>query len=372
MKNPKIKYLDLNYYHTTYPEEITHAINDVVKSGIYIGGKHVESFENAFARYIGVDHAIGVANGLDALELILRAHAIGPGDEVIVPAHTFIATWIPVIALGAKVVPVDILENNFCINIDLLSSHINQNTKAIIPVHLYGNPVNIFEINRIARKFNLIVIEDAAQAHGASIYGIKVGAMGNTAAWSFYPGKNLGAFGDGGCVTTNDDEIAQKIKLLRNYGSNLKYMHDVIGFNSRLDPIQASILSFKLELLDSENNYRSKIAKTYQSQINNPSITKPHFIDYAFSVWHTYPILIKNKKRNLFIDYMKSNGVECLLHYPVPPHLQTCNLNLGFKLGSFPVTERICEQEVSLPIGPHLTSIEIERICILINAWEPV
>ncbi|HRX00434.1 MAG TPA: DegT/DnrJ/EryC1/StrS family aminotransferase, partial [Cyclobacteriaceae bacterium] len=330
------------------------------KSGWYIQGEELEAFEREFAAYCGVSHCIGVGNGLDSLHLILRAMGIGSGDEVIVPAHTFIATWLAVSYTGARPVPVDIQDDDsYTMNPGLIEAAITPKTRAIIPVHLYGRPADMGAIRSIAERYGLDVIEDAAQAHGARYHGTKVGSMGVAAAFSFYPGKNLGAFGDGGAVTTSDEALAEKIKTLRNYGSNEKYVHDVLGFNSRLDPIQAAVLRVKLRHLDVWNQRRLQRVAQYYLGLKQKALVLPLETNGYDSVYHLF--IVRTTFRQKVMSALRKAGIETLIHYPLPPHKQKAYSN--YVQEGFPVTETICHELFSLPIGPHLTEEQVAYVC---------
>lgn len=356
-----IPFLNIKDTYFEIKDDIYNAYKRVLESGRYILGKELELFEKEFASYCNVKYCIGVGNGLDAIHLILRAMDIGIGDEVILPAHTFIATWLAVSHCGAKLVPVEPDERTYNINPSLIEEKIGKKTKAIIAVHLYGQPADMDMINSIANKYNLKVIEDAAQAHGALYKDRKVGSLGDVAGFSFYPGKNLGAFGDAGAVTTNNDELAEKIKILRNYGSERKYYNKVIGYNSRLDPLQAAFLRVKLKYLNRWNNHRKKIANLYKmGLLNIDDIILPDTYRNVESVWHLF--VIRYNYRDNMINYLNEIGIQTLIHYPIPPHLSEAYKYLNLKKGEFPITEKISESIFSLPIGPHLKTEEINYI----------
>lgn len=352
--------LELNY-------EITESISKVLLSGNYIGGHFVEKFEEDFAQYCGAEYCVGVGNGLDAILLSLIAEGIEPDDEVIVPVHTFIATWLAISRVGAKIVPVDINISTYGILIEEIESKITKKTKAIVIVHLYGMPVDLDQIKKIAQKYNLKIIEDAAQAHGSSFNDKKIGSHGNTVAWSFYPGKNLGCIGDGGAITTNSAEIAHKVKQLRNYGSNIKYIHDLKGLNSRLDPIQAAILSIKLTKLDEWNIRRKNIALSYQALIKNQKIIHISQPINCISSWHLYVIRCKNRKD--LQNWFAINGIETLIHYPILPLNQLCYSELSFDEKLFPNSLIASQEVLSIPIGPHLSFEETKKIIETANSF---
>ena len=329
-------------------------------SGWYIGGPEVEAFEQEFAAYTQAQHCIGVANGLDALHLALRAIDVGPGDEVIVPSNTYIATWLAVSQCGATPVPVEPDARTFNIDPARIESAITPRTRVILPVHLYGQPADMDPVLAIARKYRLRVLEDGAQAHGARYKGQRLGAHGDAVAWSFYPGKNLGAMGDGGAVTTNDAQIADRIRVLRNYGSRVKYVCEVKGYNSRLDPLQAAILRVKLTRLDEWNARRSAIAQRYQRDLVGCGMTLPHVPDWAEPVWHLYVVLYP--RRDALQQELTDAGVGTLIHYPIPPHRQQAYAQAGWGPGAFPIAERMADEVLSLPMGPHLQTGQLDAV----------
>lgn len=353
-----IPFLDLKSAYEELKPEIDHAISRVLSSGWYILGPEVERFEEEFASYCDANYCVGVGNGLDALVLALKALGIGNGDEVLVPSNTYIATWLAVNEVGAKPVPIepDPLTHN--INSDSIASSITKKTKAIIPVHLYGRPVDLDEIIIIARHHNLKVIEDAAQAHGASYNGRRIGSHGDLVCWSFYPGKNLGAMGDGGAITTDNAELADQIRLLRNYGSKEKYVHIVPGKNSRLDPIQAAVLRVKLSKLDEWAKRREKIAEIYNQLLPN-YLGKPPLVESGSKhAWHLY--VITTDYRDDLQAHLKKNGIETLSHYPVAPHQQKAYAGIQSLSAVFEVAEKLSKEVLSLPIGPHLNPNLVE------------
>lgn len=358
-----IPFLDLKASYTELKSEIDGAVARVLDSGWYIGGVEVDGFESDYADYCGTAHCVGVANGLDALHLALRAMDVGPGDEVIVPSNTYIATWLAVSQCGAIPVPVEPDERTCNIDPALIEAAITPRTKVILPVHLYGQSADMDPILAVARKHGLLVLEDGAQAHGARYKGRKLGAHGDAVAWSFYPGKNLGAMGDGGAVTTNDERIADRIRVLRNYGSRVKYVNEVQGYNSRLDPIQAAILRVKLAHLDDWNARRGAIARLYQEGLAATGLTLPHVPEWADPVWHLY--VVRHRERDALQHLLAQAGVATMIHYPIPPHLQSAYALLGFSRGSFPVSEALHDHVLSLPIGPSQT---VEATGIVIDA----
>lgn len=356
-----IPFLDLGAAYRELQTEIDAAIARSLASGYYIGGPEVEAFESEFAAYCGAAHALGVANGLDALHLALRAMDVGPGDEVIVPSNTYIATWLAVSQCGATPVPVEPDARTYNIDPSRIEAAITPRTKVILPVHLYGQPADMEPILNIARKHGLCVLEDAAQAHGARYNGKRLGTHGDVVAWSFYPGKNLGAMGDGGAVTTNDSQLADRISVLRNYGSRLKYVNEVKGYNSRLDPLQAAILRVKLAHLDEWNLRRSAIAARYYLGLTGAGLTTPFVPDWAEPVWHLY--VVQHPKRDALQKKLAQAGIGTLIHYPIPPHMQQAYSSDDRGLGTFPLAERLAHNVLSLPIGPHL---DIEQVRLVI------
>ena len=355
-----IPFLDLKAPYLELKQELDEVIARVVSSGWFIGGSEVDQFEVDYAQYCGTSHAVGVANGLDALHLALRAMDVGPGDEVIVPSNTYIATWLAVSQCGATPVPVEPDARTFNIDPALIEAAITLRTKVILPVHLYGQPADMDPILAIARKHGLRVLEDGAQAHGARYKSQRLGAHGDAVAWSFYPGKNLGAMGDGGAVTTNDAQLADRIRMLRNYGSRVKYVNEVQGYNSRLDPLQAAILRVKLAHLDQWNARRSAIAVRYQQGLEGCGLTLTHVPDWAEPVWHLY--VVQNPERDALHKALADAGVGTLIHYPIPPHLQQAYRYAGWEQGAFPLAESMAEKVLSLPMGPFLTLSEADQV----------
>lgn len=349
-------------------EELDAAYVRVMESGWYILGREVEAFEAEYAAYCGARYCVGVGNGLEALHLILCAMDIGPGDEVIVPANTYIATWLAVSYTGAVPVPVEPDGRTYNMDVTRVEAAITERTKAVLPVHLYGQPADMDPINEIARRHNLRVIEDAAQAHGARYKGRKTGTLGDAAGFSFYPGKNLGALGDGGAVVTNDGAVAQKVRLLRNYGSRVKYYNEVRGYNSRLDELQAALLRVKLRHLDDWNARRRRLSVHYL-ELRHDSLIQPYVPEWADPVWHLY--VVRTAKRPELVELLDRNGIGCLIHYPVPPHLQDAYGELHYPAGSFPLTEKMADEVLSLPMGPHLAESDLRTIVATLNAWRP-
>lgn len=355
-----IPFLDLKSPYLELKAELDEAIARVVSSGWFILGPEVDAFEAEYAAYCGAAHCVSVANGLDALHLALRAMDVGPGDEVIVPSNTYIATWLAVSQCGATPVPVEPDEHTFNIDPARIEAAITPRTKVVLPVHLYGQPANMDEILAIARKHGLRVLEDGAQAHGARYKGQRLGAHGDAVAWSFYPGKNLGAMGDGGAVTTNDAQLAERIRVLRNYGSRVKYVNEVQGYNSRLDPLQAAILRVKLAHLDEWNERRRAIAEHYTRGLAGCGLTLPQVPEWAEPVWHLY--VVRHPQRDALQQALNDAGVGTLIHYPIPPHRQQAYAEAGWGQGAFPLAERMADAVLSLPIGPHLPDSHINEI----------
>lgn len=360
-----IPFLDLSAGYRELQPEIDAAVSRSMGSGVYIGGPEVAAFEQEFATYTQAQHCIGVGNGLDALHLALRAMDVGPGDEVIVPSNTYIATWLAVSHCGATPVPVEPDVRTFNIDPARIEAAITPRTRVILPVHLYGQPADMDAILAIARKHCLRVLEDAAQAHGARYKGRRLGAHGDAVAWSFYPGKNLGAMGDAGAVTTNDAQIAERIRVLGNYGSREKYVNDVQGYNSRLDPLQAAILRVKLAHLDKWNARRSVIAQRYQQELADCGLTLPQMPDWADPVWHLY--VVQHPQRDALQQALTDAGVGTLIHYPIPPHRQQAYAHAGWGQGAFPIAERMAAEVLSLPMGPQLQLEQVDCVIAAIH-----
>lgn len=356
-----IPFLDLRAINQQQKKELVDAFEKTLDSGWYILGKEVEAFESEFAAYSNVKHCIGVGNGLDALHLILSASGIGPGDEIIVPSNTYIATWLAVSYVGAVPIPVEPDELTCNLDPTLVEAAITPRTKAIMAVHLYGQAADMDPLIAICEKHKLKLFEDAAQAHGARYKERTVGGVGNAAGFSFYPGKNLGALGDGGAVTTNDDELAEKIRMLRNYGSRIKYHNEVKGFNSRLDELQAALLRVKLTDLDAQNARRRQIAAAYLAGLSGlDSFILPHVPEWADPVWHLF--VIRHPRRDALQSWLESLGVGTMIHYPIPPHLQGAYTELGFRLGDLPIAERIHGEVLSLPMDPSMPNASIDHV----------
>jgi dTDP-4-amino-4,6-dideoxygalactose transaminase len=347
-----IPFLDLKSPYDELRLELSAAFDRVMNSGWYIHGTECKHFEQEFAHYCQAEHCIGVGNGLDALHLILRGYGIGPGDEVIVPSNTYIATWLAASYAGATPVPVEPDARTYNIDPALIEAAITPSTKAIMVVHLYGQPADMDAINVIAKKHQLKVIEDAAQAHGARYKGRRVGSLGDAAGFSFYPGKNLGAIGDGGAVTTNDSVLADKVRVLGNYGSQVKYHNEFKGYNSRLDELQAAFLRAKLPVLDTWNAYRQANAMQYLNQLDSTALVLPYVPDWAQPVWHLF--VVRSQQRDNLQKQLGNAGIGTMIHYPIPPHLQPAYAELGYARGAFPIAEAIQQEVLSLPMGPHL------------------
>lgn len=357
----KIPFLQLLPTYNELQIELDEAYHRVMSSGWYLCGEETEAFESEFADYCEVKHCITVGNGLDALRLILEALGIGKGDEVIVPSHTFIATWLAVTQVGATPIPVEPNEGFFNINPSQIEAVITSHTKAIVPVHLYGHPADMDPIICLAEKYRIKVVEDAAQAHGALYKGKKTGGLATAAGFSFYPGKNLGAFGDAGCVTTNNDDIAKHVKKFRNYGSDVRYHHELLGINSRMDELQAAFLRVKLTRLDEWNTRRKMLADAYlQDLVGIPGTILPCIMPWSQPVWHIFPWLVKKKEK--MESHLKEHGISVINHYPIPPHLSPAYSYLGYRKGDFPIAERIASEEISLPIGPQLSPVDVAHI----------
>jgi dTDP-4-amino-4,6-dideoxygalactose transaminase len=357
MKN--IPFLDLRESYLELKTELDDAVQRVMNSGWYIHGEEVKAFESEFAEFCNVKYCIGVGNGLDALHLILRAMEIGPGDEVIVPSNTFIATWLAISYAGATPVPVEPDERTCNIDPNRIESAITGRTKAIMPVHLYGQPADMYPILEIAVKHHLKIIEDAAQAQGAKYKGKRTGGFGDAAGFSFYPGKNIGAFGDGGAVTTNDPVIAEKVRRLSNYGSKVKYSHEVKGFNSRLDELQAAVLRVKLRKLDEWNERRRMIANIYLRGLADiQGLTLPFVPEWAEPVWHVF--VVRTSERDELQKYLSGQGIQTLIHYPVPPHKQDAYKEVNYL--ALPISERIHKEVLSMPMGPSMAEKDVYTV----------
>ncbi|MEO0248194.1 MAG: DegT/DnrJ/EryC1/StrS family aminotransferase [candidate division WOR-3 bacterium] len=362
----KLPFLDLKTLQLGLKDELEEAYHRVMESGWYILGPEVEAFEGEFAAYCGTRHCIGTGNGLEALHLILRAMGIGPGDEVIVPANTYIATWLAVSHAGAKPVPVEPVERTYNMDPGLIEKAVTPATRAVIAVHLYGQPANMDPILEIACRRGLRVIEDAAQAHGARYKGRRVGGLGDAAGWSFYPGKNLGALGDGGAVTTNDDNLAERVRALRNYGSHVKYQNLCKGFNSRLDELQAAFLRVKLRHLDKWNDRRRQVAAWYLEGIGGlKNLALPYVPKWAEPVWHLF--VVRHPRRDALQRHLEANGIGTLIHYPIPPYKQPAYAEMSHL--RLPTTERIHREVLSLPMTPTLELSLVQEVARDVKAF---
>lgn len=363
MSGVSVPFLSVGSTYTELRGDLDAAVSRVLASGRYVLGPELEAFEAEFAAFVGTQHCVGVASGLDAISLSLQALGIGPGDEVLVPANTFIATWFAVSGVGARPVPVEPDEATFNISADRAREAISPRTRAIVPVHLYGQPADVDALRGIADDHGLALVEDAAQAHGALYRSRRVGSLGTIGAWSFYPGKNLGAFGDGGAVTTDDAVLAKRIRQLRNYGSSRKYHHDVQGSNSRLDEIQAAVLRVKLPRVDDWNARRARVAEQYLEGIDGSRLALPAVPDWAVPVWHLF--VVRSAERDRLRVQLAERGVETLVHYPVPPYRQPAYADHGWL--SLPVSDRLHCEVLSLPIGPHITDEQVSMVVRSVN-----
>lgn len=360
-----IKFLDLEKINNRFRSEIDSRIGKILDKGWYLQGDENETFSSNFANYCGVKHCIGVANGLDALNLIIKAFGFGAGDEIIVPANTYIASILAISQNGCTPILVEPDIGTYNINPNLIEEKITDKTKAIMVVHLYGQAVQMEKIWQLAKKYNLKVIEDSAQAHGAFYQQKRVGNLSDASAFSFYPGKNLGCMGDGGCITTNDDELAAKVKAIANYGSDRKYHHIYKGVNSRLDEIQAAVLDVKLKFLDEDNQRRREISKYYRENIKNSKIILPKTYDEKSHVWHVF--VVRTTERDRFQKYLQDNDIQTIIHYPTPPHKQGAYSEWNNL--SYPITEEIHNTIISIPISPVMTDSEVKKVVEVINGY---
>ena len=357
---PDVPFLDLAAPYHELREEMDDAVGRVLASGRYLLGPEIEAFEAEWAAYCGTAHAVGVANGLDALHLILRAMDIGPGDEVIVPSNTYIASWLAVTQAGATPVPVEPVPATCNLDPARVEAAVTPRTRAVMAVHLYGQPADMDPLLEVARRHGLRVVEDAAQAHGARYRGRRAGALGDAAGWSFYPGKNLGALGDAGGVTTHDPALAERIRVLRNYGSSVKYVNPVLGTNSRLDEVQAAVLRVKLRHLDAWNGRRGAVAAAYTAGLAGTGLQLPHVPEWADPAWHLY--VVQADDRDGLQARLARAGVHTLIHYPIPPHLQHGYAGMGLRPGAYPLAERMAARVLSLPMGPHVSVDQAARV----------
>jgi len=361
-----IPFLDLKTINAAQRSELLAAFERVLDSGWYIIGAELAAFESEWAAYCGANHAVGVGNGLEAMSLVLRAWGVGPGDEVIVPSNTYIATWLAVTHVGATPVPVEPLESTFNIDPARIEAAVTPRTKVLLPVHLYGRPADMAPILAIARRHGLKVLEDGAQAHGAVYDGQRLGAHGDAVAWSFYPGKNLGALGDGGAVTTDDPALAEQLRVLRNYGSRVKYHNEVVGWNSRLDELQAALLRVKLPALQAHNDRRAAVARQYLDGLADVAVrsgsrlTLPNMNPRESSAWHLF--VVRHPQRDTLAKLLAAAGVGTVIHYPVAPHRQPVYAALGLGAGSLPLSERLHAEVLSLPIGPTQPPVQTQHV----------
>lgn len=368
MTKMNVAFLDLKRINQRHDAEIRKAIDAVLESGWYILGKEVENFEAEYANFNATTHAIGLGNGLDALIMSLKALGVGEGDEVIVPSNTYIATWLAVSYVGATPIPVEPRLDTFNIDPAAIEAKITPRTKAIMPVNLYGQAAELDKITALARQHNLYVIEDNAQSQGARCDGQLTGTFGDVNGTSFYPGKNLGALGDGGAVTTNNAELAHKISVLRNYGSQKKYFNEIKGYNSRLDEMQAAILRVKLQSLNADNMRRQEIAAKYDSLLRGgDDLVLPTVAEGCTSVYHLY--VIRTERRDALQQFLQKQGIGTVIHYPIAPHLQEAYSDLNYKKGDFPIAEKIAETCLSIPIGPDMTDDEVYYVAENINLF---
>jgi dTDP-4-amino-4,6-dideoxygalactose transaminase len=368
-QNMKIPFHDLLRPHEELKEELDAAYRRFMESGWYVLGREVEAFEEEYAAYCGVKHCVGVGNGLDAMHLILRAWDIGPGDEVIVPSNTYIATWLAVSHVGATPVPVEPDSSTFNIDPERISAAITPRTKAIAPVHLYGQTADMDPIMKLAESHGIRVMEDAAQAQGAKYRGRRSGSLGHAAGHSFYPTKNLGALGDGGAITTDDDELADRVRVLRNYGSRVRYHNEVMGYNSRLDELQAAFLRVKLRHLDEWNARRKRLAHQYLGKLKNVvGLITPGVPEWSDPVWHLF--VVRHQNRDALQQYLAASGVGTLIHYPVPPHGSAAYAARFEPPSAFPGAEQLAATVLSLPIGPHTAATEVEKVIEVILGFQ--
>jgi dTDP-4-amino-4,6-dideoxygalactose transaminase len=356
----RVPFLDVGAASRELRSELLTTLGDVVDSGWYVLGASVARFESDWARFCDAATCVGTGNGFDALHLGLRALGVGDGDEVIVPSNTYIATWLAVTAAGGVPVPVEPDPRTMNLDAERCRAAVTRRTTVILPVHLYGLPADMDAINDVASAHGVRVLEDAAQAHGARVRGRSVGALGDAAAWSFYPSKNLGALGDGGAVTTNDAELASTVRGLRNYGESRKFVNETAGVNSRLDEIQAAVLTVKLRALERWNHRRREIARRYLDELRNAPLTLPAVPSWATPAWHLF--VVRTPRRDALRAHLHELGIATAVHYPVPPHLQPAYRELGWTKGSLPVSETLHEQVLSLPMGPHLTDEQVDAV----------
>jgi len=368
---PGVPFVDLRAQYRAIAAEVDEAMQRVVANADFILGKDLDLFDQEFAAYCGARYAVGLDSGISALELALRAHDIGAGDEVITVAHTFIATVSAISFTGARPVFVDVDPRTYCMDSDQLAAAITPRTRAILPVHLYGQPAEMDAIRAIARKHGLVVIEDACQAHGARYKGERVGSLGDAACFSFYPGKNLGGYGDGGMLVTDQPELAERVRMLRNYGQREKYHHVYLAYNRRLDTLQAAVLRVKLPHLDGWNTARAEAARRYDERLSGlQGVTLPHAAGDRTHVYHLY--VIQHDRRDALLDHLREQGIAAGLHYPLPVHRQPCYETLGVARGSLPVTEQVAGHVLSLPIFPEITPEQIDHVCGAIRRFDAI
>lgn len=363
-----IPFVSFEAMHNEIKDEVLAKFKEVYEKNWFIGGSELEQFEAEFAQYCGTKYCVGCGNGLDALFLTLKAYGVGEGDEVIVPSNTYIATALAVSYVGATPVFVEPTLDYFNIDVDRIEEKITDKTKAIMAVHLYGQPASMTKINELAKKHNLIVIEDSAQAHGATYKGVRTGSLGNAAGFSFYPGKNLGALGDAGAMVTNDKEVADRVRALGNYGSDYKYHHIYKGNNSRLDEVQAAMLRIKLRHLDKWNGERVRIASRYLAEIDNPEVVLPKVAEDCTHVYHIFAI--RTDARESLEKYLNDNGIGTNKHYPIPMHLQEAYADLNIAEGALPLAEEISSTQLSIPMYYGMTDDEISYVIEKINNWK--
>ena len=354
----RVPFLDVKASYEEIALELDAATHRVVSSGWYLLGDEISAFEREYADYVGAKYCVALGNGLDALHLGLRALGVGAGDEVIVPSNTYIATWLAVSYAGATPVPVEPDPGTYNLDPALIEAAITPRTKAILPVHLYGQPADMDPICAIARRHHLYVLDDAAQVHGARYRGRRIGALADVTAWSFYPGKNLGALGDAGAITTDDEQVADRVRVLRNYGSRVKYVNEVQGYNSRLDEIQAAVLRVKLPYVDQWNARRARIAARYTTELADAGLVLPQVPGWADPAWHVF--VVRSYDRDALQRHLTAAEIGTVIHYPTPPHRQEAYRNLDLPEGSFPLSEAIHREAISLPIGPHMTEAQVD------------
>lgn len=365
----RVPFLDLQALHAELSAELDAAAARVLRSGRVLLGPELEAFEAAWASAVGARAAVGVGSGLDALSLGLRALGVGPGDEVVVPAHTFVATWLAVLHVGAVPVPVDVSPTTEQWEVEAVEAAVGPRTRALLPVHLYGHPVDLAPLLEVARRHGLVVLDDAAQAHGAEVRGRPVGSLADATAWSFYPGKNLGALGDGGAVTTDDPAVAVRLRSLRNYGSSRKYVHEEIGWNSRLDELQAAFLSVKLSRLAAHNAARAAVARCYDEALADLDLVLPRTASWATPAWHLY--VVRTPHRDALRAHLDACGVETNVHYPVPAHRQPAFAGTPLAAAPLPVAEALAREVLSLPMGPMLDHDDQARVVDAVRSFRP-